>query len=517
MESKEKEVLIIGGGIAGLSAGVYAQKNGYAATILEQSDEQGGAGQLTAWQRSGYTFDFCLQWLVGTRRGVYNTIWNEIGAIDRNSTDVIDHEVFVKMVDENEDDGGHGEFYVYRDIDRWEDYLKREVAPEDSKGIHELCGMIKKSVNFEEFANPPGMRSCWDYLRQICSSWRFFPVVLRCGKMTAKELLDYLGLKNRKLRYFLKVFASLDLDKDVDVTALGLIMMLGFQHDKNAGYLKGGSAQMAQRVREKFEALGGKFRSNAKVSEIIVEPGGEVDVARGVQLDSGERILADQVISACDGHTVLYGMLGGKYISPKLKKAYEEWQLFTPMVLVGFGIDKNIVSDEHHIGYCSSKQKAQIGRTAVDGYSIMNRSMYDQTLAPEGKTVLEIEFQSPWEIWENLSDEEYAKEKDDIKTRCTELLERHHPGVSEHIDVVDLATPRTTARYTGVWKGAYEGFVPAVNNIGTYLPMELDGLKNFSMAGQWVMPGGGLPPSAQSGRWVIQNLVKNDKRKFKVH
>jgi hypothetical protein len=45
--------------------------------------------------------------------------------------------------------------------------------------------------------------------------------------------------------------------------------------------------------------------------------------------------------------------------------------------------------------------------------------------------------------------------------------------------------------------------------------MELDGLKNFTMAGQWVMPGGGLPKSAQSGRWAVQKLTKSDKKKFK--
>ena len=69
--------------------------------------------------------------------------------------------------------------------------------------------------------------------------------------------------------------------------------------------------------------------------------------------------------------------------------------------------------------------------------------------------------------------------------------------------------------HAGVWKGAFEGFIPAVENLGTHLPMELEGLEGFYMAGQWVMPGGGLPPSAQSGSWVIQKLTKKDKRRFK--
>jgi len=209
-------------------------------------------------------------------------------------------------------------------------------------------------------------------------------------------------------------------------------------------------------------------------------------------------------------------MLGGKYLPPVFKKAYEEWPTFTPIVMVGFGIDKIIVSDAHDTAYLS-KDKLQIGRTSVASYNIMNRSrsMYDEAFAPEGKTSLELYFESPWANWNELNDKEYAQEKQNIERQCIELLEKHYPGISSHIEVVNLATPLTTARYTGVWKGAYEGFEPSLGSFGTELPMELEGLKNFSMVGQWVMPGGGLPPSAQSGRWDIQKLAKEDKKKFK--
>ena len=80
-----KNLLIIGGGVAGLSAGIYAQKNGFQSTILEMHDRPGG--QLTAWQRDGYWFDYCLHWLVGTDHGVYHDLWRE--------TDVLTDEVEV--------------------------------------------------------------------------------------------------------------------------------------------------------------------------------------------------------------------------------------------------------------------------------------------------------------------------------------------------------------------------------------------------------------------------------------
>ena len=60
----EKSLLIIGAGIAGLCAGVYAQQNGYASKIVEMHTLPGGLA--TAWKRKGYTIDGCIHWLVGS-------------------------------------------------------------------------------------------------------------------------------------------------------------------------------------------------------------------------------------------------------------------------------------------------------------------------------------------------------------------------------------------------------------------------------------------------------------------
>jgi len=499
--SDKKEIIIIGSGIAGLSAGIYALRNGYDATIIESHDKTGG--QLTAWMRECYTFDYCLQWLVGTRRGASNELWREIGAIQPANTEVIDHDIFHKVVDDE-----RGEFILYRDAGRWEAYMK-DLAPEDSGGIRRLCGMVRRADDFVDawtFQSPPECRSYWDYCRAVVRSATFLPVFVRYRKSTCRELIEDLGLKNEKLRSFLG-----NMFGEADFPALGLIAVMGFQHAKNAGYLKGGSRRMARLVTDTYKSLGGELRLDTRVKEIIVER----DTAKGVKLESGEEVLSDYVISACDGHTVLYEMLGGRYIPPATKQAYENWRLFDPLVMVSFGIDETVVSECHNTTY-AKREKIDIGRTKVREYCITNRSMYDETFTPRGKTALLFYFDSPWTLWEDLTNErEYAKEKRAIEEKSTRLLEEKYPGISEHIETVDVATPRTEVRYTGVWKGAHEGFFPRMDASNDGLPMELDRLKNFWMIGQWLFPGGGLPPSAQSGRWVIQKLCKEDGRRFR--
>ena len=51
----EKSIIIIGAGIAGLSAGIYGRTSGYKTTIFELHDKPGGL--CTSWKRKGYTFD----------------------------------------------------------------------------------------------------------------------------------------------------------------------------------------------------------------------------------------------------------------------------------------------------------------------------------------------------------------------------------------------------------------------------------------------------------------------------
>jgi len=96
------------------------------------------------------------------------------------------------------------------------------------------------------------------------------------------------------------------------------------------------------------------------------------------------------------------------------------------------------------------------------------------------------------------------------------LLEKHFPGISGSIEVCDVATPVTDVKYTGVWKGAYEGFMPSSKNLMDNIDPFIPGLKNFYMAGQWLFPGGGLPPAGQSGKWAVQYICKDEGVRFRT-
>lgn len=88
-----KSIIVIGAGIAGLSAGCYGQMNGYRTQIFELHDKPGGL--CTSWKRKDYTFDGCIHWLVGSAPGnSFYRIWEELGAVQGRR--MVDHEEFMR-------------------------------------------------------------------------------------------------------------------------------------------------------------------------------------------------------------------------------------------------------------------------------------------------------------------------------------------------------------------------------------------------------------------------------------
>jgi len=199
-------------------------------------------------------------------------------------------------------------------------------------------------------------------------------------------------------------------------------------------------------------------------------------------------------------------MLGGRYLTPKLSEAYADWDLYIPFVQIAFGVNDKLVSQT--VVTTCLKDPFMIGNLEVKhGYSMLNQSQGDPTLAPEGKTTILVRFDSAWENWEHLTGDAHEKLLELIQEKGIEILESHFPGVRDKIEVIDISTPKTLVKYTGVWKGAYEGFLPTGNMIKKTLPNSIPNLKGFYMVGQWMFPGGGIPPAVQSGKWVIQSIT----------
>jgi phytoene dehydrogenase-like protein len=492
--SKRKKIVVIGGGVAGMAAGIYAQKNGFDSVIIEKHTISGGI--CTAWYRKGYKFDYCVQWLVGTKSGAFHDTMVETGILDEG-VEVLDQEIHNMNLSKDGE-----EFVIYTDLMKWFQYLLK-ISPKDFRAIKKLCSDIRWASHLTPFDKAPALRNTFDYIKAFFVNFPSLYVLMRHRSKTYTEYIESLGIKSPELKNRL-----LGVYGEKNFASYAFLLIMGWYFRKNAGYPMGGSLGVAQRMQKKYESLGGEFMFKREVSEIVVEKGR----TRGVKLTDGTFIEADYVVSAADGYSTLNKMLGGKFQSDSIKKAYQEWSLFASFVQVSFGVNKKLCTD--YPVQVVLAQGEKIGSTELShSYRILNYT-FDPSMAPEGKSTIVFRFDSPYEWWNSLSKEEYAKEKERILEDTKKLLEKHYPGSAETVEIGDVATPLTTVRYTGVWKGAYEGFLSTPKNIINQLDQKLKGLEGFYLAGQWLFPGGGIPPSVHSGKWAIQLICRDEKKKF---
>ena len=489
MQEGSRKIVIIGGGIAGLCAGAYAQQCGYQTEILEMSDFPGGLA--TSWRRHGYTFELCLHWLLGSKPGGdLNTQWREVFDIDHLT--FVDQPEFVRL--ENE----HGEsLSVPTSIDR----LEREWCERSPRDIPAIRGFVRDLRTLSRFRIPDPTAAWPARLGALLADASCLPLLRRLSRQSARQYGD--RFHDPLLRSF---FGDGDL---AQISAIALLLSLAWMSAGNAGYAVGGSQAIVRGILERFTRLGGQVRCRAKVERILVDR----DTAVGVQLVGGETIPADWVISAADGYATVYDLLGGRYTSPAIHKTFDNMETFPSFLQVSLGVAADL-----------SQEPAMLTRQLASPISIdpgtEQRELsfrffhFDPTFAPEGKTAVTCFLPTRnYDYWRHLAEhnpDRYQAEKDRVAQAVIAVLEVHHPGLRDRIEVVDVSTPATVIRYTGNWKGSMEGWFPVPSVSFRPLPNTLPGLRRFYRVGQWISPGGGLPSGLMTARPAIQAICRQD-------
>ena len=121
-------LIIIGGGVAGLTAAIYAQKAGLTSTIYERHTLPGGL--LSYWERRGCLLDNCVHWLTGTNDSTpLFRLWQDVGVLSDKVA--IYRPAYFMQVEHN------GEIlHLWRDLDRVREDMLR-LSPEDTPRIEE--------------------------------------------------------------------------------------------------------------------------------------------------------------------------------------------------------------------------------------------------------------------------------------------------------------------------------------------------------------------------------------------
>ncbi|MHB8894360.1 MAG: phytoene desaturase family protein, partial [Candidatus Geothermincolia bacterium] len=225
-------------------------------------------------------------------------------------------------------------------------------------------------------------------------------------------------------------------------------------------------------------------------------------------LTDGTEHRAAVVVSNAYGRATVFDMLEGRYAGKALRTMYS-----SPVDKIGMGIHVSLgvardLTSEPHAIVLFLDNPVMIADQVRDRLAIESFA-FDGSMAPEGKSVLKVLLDTSYTWWKDLHSnrERYDEEKQQVADTVIGLLEARFPGIKEQIEVVDVATPMTTERYTGIAQpfkvGAGQFLAGLVSGKG--ISMTLPGLDRFYMVGQWA-GAPGIPNVSAMARRVVRAI-----------
>jgi len=492
-----KSIIIVGAGVGGLAAGVYARMNGYNTRIIEMHSKPGG--QCTGWKRQDYTFDACIHHLFGCHPSsrLYQ-LWNELGAMPRDMVATRECTSVLESAGKI--------FFDFYDLYRLAEHLNT-LSPGDHRTTREYIRAISA------FAE----KDAWGELI-MGGGGGFFKIartmlpVLRWIKPTMRQFGERFSDPFLKRAFPLLIYSMPEVPLMVHLVrhAYGLSGALQWPI--------GGSRAFARSLEQRYRELGGEVYYRQRVEKILVKN----DRAAGVVLSDGVEHHADIVISNADGRKTIMNLLGYKYTNKSIDACCQEPADETNWAVhVFLGVNRDLSHEPSALVILLDKPAVIANHTH---YSLeMQLYGHDKTLAPPGKGVIKVELVSSYAFWKGLyaDRQRYTEEKLKIADQVIALLERHYfNDLRSQIEVIDVPTIMTWERYMG----GTHGFANFPNKKTTIIStifgrkheMQLPGLSNFFMVGQWVTSAGALFMNALSGRKAIQAICARDKRKFAI-
>jgi phytoene dehydrogenase-like protein len=289
--------------------------------------------------------------------------WHEVFDIGRLT--FVDPEEYMRLETE------YGEsLTIYTNLDRYgSGTLKR--APQDATEIRHLSSAVRRFAQFPmPFLVEPWLCNWLILLR----AFPYLPSLRQWSSMTIEE--DGRRSTHPLLRSFFRGGSE-------ELSALALVLSMAWMSERDAGYAIGGSQAITRLIVENLRDLGGHLRLRAKVEKILVER----NAAVGVQLESGEIIAADWVISAADGHATIYGLLGGNYRDKTIDKIYATLKTFPSYLQVSLGRARDLSQQGGFVTWVLDAPLTVDPGTEIS--SVPFRFFhFDPTFAPQGKTAV---------------------------------------------------------------------------------------------------------------------------------
>lgn len=474
------DIIIIGAGLGGLTAGAKLVREGKKVLLIEQHSKPGGCA--TTFKRGDFILEVGLHEMDGPSPGDIKTrIFNEL--------DVPGNVEFIKVPEFYHFVSARRKITVPHDPQEAIKVLVKEF-PAENEGIKEYFTQILNPKRKSSVGQAEKEKSLGEFLDSIISSEDLKLV-----------LLGNLGYFN---------------DDPYSISLTYYSAAQGSYYKSGASFIKGGSQRLSDHLAKYIKTHGGEVKLNHVATEILSEGSrlkgvkykNKTGSPSGTITAYAEEIIANASIPE------LAGLMTDEAAS-KIRNETDKQITGASLLTIYFGFKHSLktLGHNHYSTFVfdgSVKSQADIVRNNCSdfrtrSFTFVDYGQIDSGLAPAGKSVGAICCIDYLKDWETLPREEYLKKKELTAKIFIERLGILIPGIASEIEYYEAATPLSIKRYTLNTGGAVYGFAqtpdkPSVNLAGLF--------DNLHIASAWGRTGGGFSGVICGGYLCAVNILR---------